>query len=309
MLKDSIILPITKIGDPYILRDNNKYYLYATSAADGFLVWESTDLINWTPPIKCYQKNENSFGDSKFWAPEVYKFENKYLMYYTANWKNHSKEALRIGLAIANSPLGPFEDLNKELPLFDLGRGALDGHVLIGYDKRKYLFFSSAGEDNIIAGEKYAHIEVLRLSDDGLQIEGAPKMLIKCELPYEKLNPELHQYWAEGPFVVKNNGKYHLMYSTNFFASEFYSICCAVSDNPTGPYIKYENNPILKKNKFISGPGHNSVVDDQKGNLYCIYHIHSDYNNPSKDRQVCITPMSFQNDRIILSSSKWRKFF
>ena len=115
------------------------------------------------------------------------------------------------------------------------GRGALDAHILTDDDGRKYLFFSSAGEDNVIDGEKYADVEVIRLSDDMMRTEGEPARIIRCEEPYEKRNTDLHQYWAEGPSVVKHDGIYHLMYSVNFFASRDYSICVAESRHPEGP--------------------------------------------------------------------------
>ena len=292
--------PITGIGDPYILADNGMYYLYATSAKDGFLVWQSHDLLTWESPSYCYRMGPRSFGDKKFWAPEVYKNGDRYFMYYTADWKGHDMEALRIGLAVSESPLGPFADVYDGKPMFDLGRGALDAHILTDDDGRKYLFFSSAGEDNVIDGEKYADVEVIRLSADMMRTEGEPARIIRCEEPYEKRNTDLHQYWAEGPSVVKHDGIYHLMYSVNFFASKDYSICVAESRHPEGPYAKRKDNPVLRCDEKISGPGHNSTFTDMNGQLQCVYHIHSDYERPSGNRMVCISPVSFRDGHLFI---------
>ena len=35
---------ITGIGDPYVLLHNGKYYMYATSASDGFKYYTSENL-------------------------------------------------------------------------------------------------------------------------------------------------------------------------------------------------------------------------------------------------------------------------
>lgn len=58
--KNMIITNITKIGDPQILLYENKYYCYATSSSYGgaFSVWESDDLVNWSEPTVCFEKEE-----------------------------------------------------------------------------------------------------------------------------------------------------------------------------------------------------------------------------------------------------------
>ncbi|MBE6711267.1 MAG: 1,4-beta-xylanase, partial [Ruminococcaceae bacterium] len=43
-----IITDITRIGDPQVLLYEGKYYSYATSSGEGFLVWESEDLVHWS---------------------------------------------------------------------------------------------------------------------------------------------------------------------------------------------------------------------------------------------------------------------
>ena len=47
-----IVTDVTDIGDPFILRDGEKYYMYATSAKDGFLYFWSDDLKNWVVPLQ-----------------------------------------------------------------------------------------------------------------------------------------------------------------------------------------------------------------------------------------------------------------
>ena len=48
------------IRDPYVLFENNKYYLYGTRAKDfgcktgGFDVYTSDNLIDWSNPSECF---------------------------------------------------------------------------------------------------------------------------------------------------------------------------------------------------------------------------------------------------------------
>lgn len=292
-------VPITNIGDPYVLRHEGVYYLYATSRFHGFYCWKSDNLSDWSGPRICYRATDKSFGDSCFWAPEVYEFKGKFYMYYTAQWKIYSQEQLRIGVAVSDTPEGPFLDVYNQRPMFDPGYGVLDAHILKD-GERNYLYYSRAGANHIVNGAKEADIGVVELGDDFITVKGEGCCILKPEQAWERKEPENNQFWNEGPFVVKHNGYYHLMYSANYFGSIYYGIGAAVSRSPTGPFVKYGNNPILCADKQISGPGHNSVVTDSEGMLYCIYHAHTDYGMAGENRQVYITRMDFEQDRIVL---------
>lgn len=287
-------IPIVNIGDPYVLYYEGKYYLYATSHFNGYYCWYSDNLSDWQGPEVCYEPADKSFGNACFWAPEVYEFNGKFYMYYTAQWKSFKEEALRIGVAVASHPRGPFTEAIEERPLFDFGYGALDASILKD-GEHNYLYYSRAGSDHYVNGSKEAEIYVAELGDDFISVKGEGKLILKPEQEWERAEKERNQYWNEGPFVIKYEGKYHIMYSANFFASRYYGIGGAVSDSPMGPFKKYENNPILCTNEHISGPGHNSIVRSPDGDYYCIYHAHTDYNNPGGDRQVYITPLIFEN--------------
>lgn len=70
-LKNITVTDVTNIGDPFVLRVGNKYYLYATCFKSGFDYRTSTDLVHWSAPEKAYTPGERSFGYTDFWAPEV----------------------------------------------------------------------------------------------------------------------------------------------------------------------------------------------------------------------------------------------
>ena len=288
-------LPIKHIGDPFILRaEEGQYYCYATSAPDGFKAWSSADLVHWTDIGYAYQRKENSWAESDFWAPEVVRQDGKYIMHYSARWgKNQS---LRIGVASADSPGGPFIDVFNR-PMFDFGYAAIDGHVLIDDDERKYFFYSRDCSENIINGRHESHLYVAELNDDLISFRGEPLLITRPEQEWElRSGPEW--LWNEGPFVLKHEGKYYLMYSANFYASRDYSVGYALAENPMGPFIKATQNPVLfSTDPEISGPGHNSVTISPDGSeLFIIYHVHTDPQKPSGDRQVCIDRMGFRGD-------------
>lgn len=288
-------LPIKNIGDPFVLlAPDGLYYCYATSAPDGFKAWVSPDLVHWQEAGYVYRRRSNSWGESDFWAPEVVFYQGKYFMHYSARWgKNQS---LRIGVAVAESPLGPFLDAFNR-PMFDFDYAAIDGHVFFDHDGRKYFYYSRDCSENMVDGRHESHLYVMELNDDLFSFKSEPVLITKPEQDWETCHSDEWR-WNEGPFLLKHAGKYYLMYSANLYASREYAVGYAVAESPTGPFVKAAHNPILASpSPEISGPGHNSVTLAPDGEtLMIVYHIQTDPQHPSGDRQVCLDQMGFRED-------------
>lgn len=279
---------ITGIGDPFILREGDTYYMYATSAPDGFKYFTSKNLTTWTKGGYCYK--DSPWGENNFWAPEVYARGGKYYMIFTARWKE--KHSLRIGVAVADSPDGEFKDL-LGAPLFDYGYAAIDATLFKDDDGKEYLYYVRDCSENIIDGVHTSEIYCSEIAPDYRSLVGEPKRISSPDVPWEtSMSKEWR--WNEGPALLKRNGRYYLNYSVNCFDSREYSVGCAESASPWGRFEKYEDNPILKYEKGnFSGPGHNSFFEGKDGKLYTAFHIHTDYDRPSGDRRACIAEVYF----------------
>ncbi len=288
---------ITNIGDPFVMKHDGIYYLYATSFIAGFYCWTSSDLITWEGPIQVYTVGPRSFGYKDFWAPEVIYQNNQFIMHYSARaTENHS---LRIGVATSDHPLGPFVDVYDKKPMFDLGVAAIDGHVFIDDDQTRYFYFDKDCSEHIYQGNHESHIFVTTLDETFTTIDKDIRLVLKPEQPWETKTG--HWRWNEGAFMIKDQGRYYLMYSAGFYASKDYAIGYAVSDHPLGPFEKSPDNPVLSfVEGKISGPGHNSVIKGPDGNHYCVYHVHTDYQRPSENRQVFIDHLEIKNGKLII---------
>lgn len=266
--------PLMEGADPFILVENNKYYLYFTKENDGFKVYESTDLYNWIDKGYALKVGEKVKGRFGFWAPEIIKHNDIFYMVYV------SEEHLAI--AQSKSPLGPFECVKNEF-IDDVH--AIDGHFFKDDDGTIYLYFVRFNDGNVI--------HVAKMNDDmsGI-VKDSEKFLLKAELPWE-ISSGFKV--IEGPFVLKHNNKYYLSFSCNHTQSPDYAIGYAISDNPMGPFIKYENNPILFKNDLVVGVGHHSFFYDLNNKLMCVYHRH---NSPIQNypRMVCLDEACFEKD-------------
>lgn len=284
---------ITNIGDPYILKYSNKYYMYATTSPNGFKVWQSDNLIDWQAKGLAFDNNHagNNWGTSNFWAPEVKFINGKFYMTYSARMAN---DKMKIRIAVSDNPLGPFINWSEPFFLSD-DFSYIDANLFLDGDQI-FIYYTKDCSLNIVDGKHTSQIYMAELKKDLKSFQTQPILATTPSQEWE--NPNGEWRWNEGSFVLKHDHTYYLMYSTNAYNNPGYSVGYATASNPLGPWTKYAGNPILKKNMAIhvSGPGHNSVTtspDDKE--LFMVYHTHTFYNKPSGNRNLCIDRMFFEN--------------
>ncbi|MBQ6065209.1 MAG: glycoside hydrolase family 43 protein [Clostridia bacterium] len=236
-------------ADPFVLYEDGVYYLYATNNGEGFNAATSTDLVHWTD-IGQVAFKDDIVGEYYFWAPEVYKYNGRYYLFYSA--EGH------LGVAAADSPAGPFVKTSDD---FLMEREAIDGHVFFDDDGKIWLYLVHFGEGN--------HIWVYELNDDLISVkEGSGVKLTVPEGWEGTIN--------EGPAVLKHNGTYYLTYSGDDYLKMNYDVGVMTSDSPTGPFTRYEGNPILRADSFIHGTGHHCFAYSPDGTeMFIVYHSHN----------------------------------
>jgi beta-xylosidase len=296
-----------KFGDPFIMDNGDgTYYLYGTGggAVDGFSVYSSTNLADWTYEKQVYYGNtDSSWNESAFWAPECYKFNGRYYLFYSANRKNNptrEDENFHIGVAVSDAPTGPFKDLKNE-PIFSPGYPIIDANVYRDEQGKFYLYYSRACYKHPVESEvaewarakgMYEEIEEswvygVELAPDFQSVIGEPVLLLRPPVKMDDQDAEwesrsvtsgeVNRRWTEGSFTFKHGDKYYMMYSSNFYAGPNYAVGYATADHPLGPYQKAANNPVLQKNVdqggVVTGTGHNSVLFlAGSDKMYCVYH-------------------------------------
>ena len=296
-----------EFGDPFILDNGDgKYYMYGTGggAVDGFSTYSSTNLQDWDYEGQVYFGNtEDSWTAGNFWAPEVYKIKDRYYLFFSADWKNNPAgelENFRIGVAVSESPTGPFNELENQ-PLFDPGYPIIDANVFQDDDGTFYLYYSRVCYKHPVESEisqwarergLYEEIEEswvygIELKPDFKGVTGGPVLLLRPPTTLTDKNAEwesrsvtsgeINRRWTEGSFIFKNEDTYYIMYSANHFAGENYAVGYATGKTALGPFTKASNNPVLQKNVAtggdVTGTGHNSILFlDGLNNMYCVYH-------------------------------------
>ncbi|MHC1786806.1 MAG: glycoside hydrolase family 43 protein [Christensenellales bacterium] len=286
---------VKDIGDPFILAAEGAFWCFGTTGGMGFQVRRSEDLVKWGKPVYAYVPGKDSWADKDYWAPEVFHVNGAYYLFYSA--RDRDSGSLRVGLARADLPQGPYVDVKPE-PLFDFGYAAIDAHLMMD-EGQPYLYFARDCSENVVAGRHESHIYVVRLSQDLAATEGEPLLLTRPDQPWEMASgPDW--LWNEGPSVIKQGGRYYLYYSANYYASRDYAVGVAVSDSPLGPFRKLGDGPLMRYveaagETIVSGPGHNSFfrVGEE---LFTAYHTHVYPNNPSGYRQMAFDRAGFLAD-------------
>jgi len=283
-------------ADPTVIKCTDGYfYAYGTNTnvlgkEIHIQIIKSKDLVDWifvgdallTKPI---------WADKDFWAPHVL-YDSKlkmYFLYYSG--ESDAKEGKCLGVAVSKSPAGPFVDKGEPL---------LCGDSFINIDPMAF-DDSKTGKKLLYWGSGFEALKVQELSEDRLNFKTgtSAKNLID---PIRNNDPSNYQNLVEGSWVSYHDGFYYLYYSGDNCCGDnsHYAVMIARSKNAEGPFEtlaeaeKKENSVILSKNKKWIAPGHNSVVTDDKGQEWIVYHA-IDADNPKGGRIVLIDKITYKN--------------
>jgi beta-xylosidase len=254
--------------DPFILRVDGTYYAYATnSSGRNVQTASSTDLVNWEigrDALPSLPRWVNLNGPD-VWAPEVIQVGDEFLLYYTARSRETGYQC--VGLAISDSPQGPFRDPHDGPFVCQTEEGGtIDASPFRDADGALYLYFKNDGNCCGRATWLYGQ----ELSPDGRTLLGEPVRLIRNMEPWTGGVVEAPTMWIQ-------DGQYYLFYSGNDYGGERYAVGYARCEGPLGPCVAAEENPILASDMtempFAMGPGHQTIFIDAAGDTWLVYHV------------------------------------
>lgn len=275
-------------ADPEGAVFNKEYWIYPTYSAEFkdqvyFDAFSSKDLVNWTKHEKVLTNKEITWAWQAMWAPSVVENNGKYYFFFGANDIQSNSEKGGIGVAVADSPAGPFKDL--------LGK-PLIGKIVNGAQPiDQFAYKDSDGQWYLIYGG-WGHCNIVKLADD-----------FKSVVPFadgtmfKEITPD---NYVEGPFMLKRNGKYYFMWSEGGWGGPDYCVAYAIGDSPFGPWKRI--GKILEQDpKVATGAGHHSVIKGKgKDEYYIVYHRRPLGDNGRDHRVTCVDKLVFGKDGKIL---------
>ena len=278
-------------SDPAPMVHDGTMYVYTGHDEDGadffwmqeWRVYSTQDMVNWTDHGSPLALESFSWADDRAWASQTIERNGKFYWYICA----HSKLSggMAIGVAVGDSPTGPFKDaLGK--PLFENGSwDHIDPTVFIDDDGQAWLMWGNP------------QCYYLKLNEDMISYSGDLGLLDMTEeafgAPVMSKREKDRKYkdcYVEGPWLTKRNGTYQLLYAAGGVPEH---ISYSTAPSPTGPW-KYagEIMPLCDTKSFTNHCG----VADYKGHSYFFYHTGKLPNGGGFGRSVAVEEFKYNAD-------------
>ena len=234
----------------------------------------------------------------QMWAPDVALKDGKYYLYFPARDK---QGVFRLGVAVSDSPVGPFKAEESYIP------GSMSIDPAVFEEKGKYYCYNGGlwggqlekwmtgsyvenpreiGVDEPALGPFFAE-----LNPDMKTFKETPKMIRILDENGDpiKAGDEDRRYF-EGPWMHKYNGLYYLSYSTG----TTHYLVYATGTSPEGPFT-YRGRLM---EPVIGWTTHHSIVE-YKGKWYLFYHDCEISQGINHRRNVKFTEIFYNEDGTI----------
>ena len=269
--------------DPSVIRVGDEYWATATSSewAPHFPILHSRDLVNWEVKGYVFERMPE-WTKANFWAPEIAQYQGKFFIYYVA--RQASSNRLAVAVATARHPAGPYTDHG---PLIAQEAGSIDPVPFTDAKGVRWLLWKEDGNSR----KQPTPIWIQRLREDGLQLVGEKKEILRNDAPWEGAV-------VEGPFVVRRGDYYYLFYAGSACCGRNcnYAVGVARAKDMLGPWEKAAANPIMAGNRDWRCPGHGSIVADPEGRHWLLYHAYAENGFVATGREMMLDEVVFGPD-------------
>ncbi|SFC26407.1 glycoside hydrolase family 43 protein [Spirosoma endophyticum] len=269
-------------ADPEATIFGKNYWIYPTFSAPYkqqifFDAFSSPDLVTWTKHSRILDSTAVKWAKKAMWAPAIIEKGGKYYLFFGANdIHDDKKEVGGIGVAVADSPAGPFRDYLGKPLVGQIHNGAqpIDQFVFKDQDGKYYLIYGGWG-----------HCNIAQLNDDFTGF-----LPFSDGTTYREVTPK---NYVEGPIMFVRNGQYYFMWSEGGWTGPDYSVAYAVSKSPFGPFERV--GKILQQDPTVAtGAGHHSVIQvPGTDEWYIVYHRRPLGETDGNHRETCIDRMYF----------------
>ena len=241
------------------------------------------------------------WAERQMWAPDAAYKNGKYYLYFPAKRANG---IFQIGVAISDSPVGPFTPEPEPIK----GSYSIDPAVFEDEDGKFYMYLGGiwGGQLQKYRNNKYAEENeepladepalgpiVVQLTEDMMQFAEEPKEIKILDKSGKMILAGDHDCrFFEASWMHKYNGKYYFSYSTG----DTHFICYATGDNPYGPFT-YQGRIL---NPVVGWTSHHSICEIDK-KWYLFYHDSSLSKGVTHLRSVKVTEISYNEDGTIVT--------
>ena len=278
----------TWYADPESRVYGDTVYMYVTNSLPyeeqlNIDVVMTKDLENYEVKRGILDMSTYKGAEKAIWAPTVVEKGGKYYIVFAANDIHSEEEIGGLYIGVSDDPEGPFVNVFADgRPLLNsiFNRAQpIDAHFFKDDDGKIYLYYGGWG-----------HMMVCIMNDT---MDGFMPMTEPCFGGIAKeLTPE---NYVEAPYVMKIDGKYHLMYSSGAWTNGTYRVKAAMADGPCDNFVYYGD--VLEAAEIADGPGHNSAFCF-RGQWYVAYHRRTVGDTNCHHRRLCVDRLHIKNGRL-----------
>ena len=246
--------PMVHDGILYLYVGHDEYYEGQDAASGGkefniteWLCYSTTDMKTWTDHGSVLKPTDFKWAVGEAWASQVVEKDGKFY-YYTTVQAGEPYTGKAVGVAVGNSPTGPFVDA--------IGTPLVHDKMT---DNGERGWWNDIDPTVLIDGEEAwlcwgnGTCFLAKLKSNMIELDGEIKVL---DLPK----------YVEGPWLHKHNGLYYLTYAGMGEGRE--NIAYATATSMEGPWTYQGELTGMAENSFTIHPG----IIDYQGQWYLFYH-------------------------------------
>ncbi|MBN2344032.1 MAG: family 43 glycosylhydrolase [Deltaproteobacteria bacterium] len=271
-------------ADPAAMVHDGRLYVYVgrDEGSTGYSmhtwrVLSTADMANWTDHGPVLRPTDFSWSSGEAWASHMIERDGTFYWYITAEHKEGGKA---VGVAVSNSPTGPFTDprgtaiITNGMTVQPAGNCCwddIDPTVIVDDDGQAYMYWGNTTPHGIRLANDMIHTE-----GDIVYLEGVSN-------------------FVEALYMNKINDTYILSYASHssLDGSWAEAISYVTSSNPLGPF----SGQTVINDPLPSITNHQSLVEF-KGQWYFVYHDASLAGGGEYKRSVVIDVANIHNDSI-----------
>ena len=291
-------------SDPAPMVHNGTMYVYTGHDEDGadffwmqeWRVYSTQDMVNWTDHGSPLALESFSWADDRAWASQCIERNGKFYWYICAH--SRLSRGMAIGVAVGDSPTGPFRDAIGK-PLYENGSwDHIDPTVMIDDDGQAWLYWGNP------------RIYCVKLKEDMVSLDGEVFNLEMTEEGFGAPDPskrdrnkKYNDVYTEGPWIMKKPQMANMDAKKSKPATGYYLLYAAggvpehlaysEAPTPTGPWTyKGTIMPEGGTGSFTNHCGYENF----KGHNYFFYHTGKLPGGGGFGRSVAVEEFKFNPD-------------
>lgn len=272
---------IPERADPYITKDENCYYFTASypavkDAEHGYdrIILRKSETVKGLAEAEektVWKAHEEGIMARHIWAPEIHNITGKWYIFFAAGDRDNIWNIRPYVLRCKGDD--PYNDGWEEMGKMQGCDGDETSFSSFSLDMT---YFEHKGKHYLIWAEKLRDSSLFLSEinpDEPWKLLRKPILLTEPEYDWEIIRHRVN----EGPAVLKNEDRVIVFFSASGTGAE-YCMGMIYMDADSDPMEKESwtksDKPVLSTSDLTgeAGPGHNSFVTDEEGNLLIVYH-------------------------------------